>query len=99
MYKRQVLSFVRTDNSDEKIEDEKTENEELPFKTEPSGMLLVVKNRLFGRIMAGDNGIPTYYDSRSKRIYTPSIKHRHYGWEGYDLDAEDNEPLPPDLPF
>lgn len=95
-----VLSFVRTDNSDEKIEDEKTENEEeLPFKTEPSGMLLVVKNRLFGRIMAGDNGISTYYDSRSKRIYTPSIKYRHYGWEGYDLDAEDSEPLPPDLPF
>lgn len=63
----------------------------------PGGKLLVLKNRMTGKLATKDNAIPVAYDERCKRIYNASGKSDFsYGWE------KQNEPSALsmyDLPF
>ena len=55
-------------------------NEDEAFQ--PGGKLLVLKNRMTGRLATKDNAIPVAYDESCKRIYSASGRSDFsYGWE------------------
>lgn len=61
----------------------------------PGGKIMVLKNRMTGKLAAGDHAVKVEYDEKSKRIYmengTPYSK---YGWERKTADDTSLYDLP-----
>lgn len=58
-------------------------------------MLQVSKNRLFGRLKMGSEGIPLLYSEKTKRIYSPKDTYqRVYGWARQQTYLQAEEDLP-----
>lgn len=59
------------------------------------GKLLVLKNRMTGKLAVKDNAVPVAYDEKSKRIYNASGRCDFvYGWEKPTPSPESFEDLP-----
>lgn len=57
--------------------------------TTPGGKLLVLKNRMTGKLAVKDNAVPVAYDEKSKRIYnTPKRCDFKYGWEKEETPSD-----------
>ena len=60
------------------------------------GKILVLKNRMSGKLVLGDSAVNVYYDQKSRRIYSSSGNPNYsYGWKC----GKDNSDWPEDLPF
>lgn len=53
--------------------------------------LSITKNRLFGKYANGDNAIKLCYSEKTKRIFPYGLYPRHYGWEKFFSQPEEDE--------
>lgn len=53
--------------------------------------LSITKNRLFGKYANGDNAIKLCYSEKTKRIFPYGLYPRHYGWEKFFVQPEEDE--------
>lgn len=53
--------------------------------------LSITKNRLFGKYANGDNAIKLCYSEKTKRIFPYGLYPRHYGWEKFFAQPEEDE--------
>lgn len=53
--------------------------------------LSITKNRLFGKYANGDNAIKLCYSEKTKRIFPYGLYPRHYSWEKFFSQPEEDE--------
>ena len=53
--------------------------------------LSITKNRLFGKYANGDNAIKLCYSEKTKRIFPYGLYPRHYDWEKFFTQPEEDE--------
>lgn len=68
-----------------------------PRETNASSILQITKNRLFGRLKTGDDGIRLMYSEKTKRIFSVNDRTpKRYGWKDkvfYDVTEQEEIPF------